>query len=276
MQNQPTSRAISQLAALLLAIALGLTANSAHAASELILPYPITFGTIPAATFDEGQERIGDANLVVEKLDSGNVRIFSESGIKDGARTIASAELAPITGGKQLRLLAQNSQSFDTNGKLISTTSIDHESRIATCTYPNGRKGKSGSMTSEELSLPDGDRVANVPLNLLFSPLIRGEVESVDFQVFLCRGGPHLVDFHAQVVRRDDNTEGTGDLVEVRYGPDLGAIVSLLTQALMPQLSFWFDPTSPTPWLAHRMPLYANGPEVFVVRQGVPTNWLVD
>jgi hypothetical protein len=45
---------------------------------------------------------------------------------------------------------------------------------------------------------------------------------------------------------------------------------------MIPRLSFWFDPTTPTPWLAYRLPLYSKGPEVLVVRDGVPTRWLAD
>ena len=44
----------------------------------------------------------------------------------------------------------------------------------------------------------------------------------------------------------------------------------------MPKLSFWFDPRSASPWLAHRIPLYSKGPEVFVIRDGLPTGWFPD
>ena len=57
-----------------------------------------------------------------------------------------------------------------------------------------------------------------------------------------------------------------------KLSPDFGAFFSLLANAVVPRLSFWFDPAAPSPWIAHRMPLYADGPVVFVVRQGIETN----
>jgi hypothetical protein len=131
-------------------------------------------------------------------------------------------------------------------------------------------------MRTQRVPLPKHDRVANVPLNLLFDPLIRGDAAMVDFQILLCRSYAKVVDFKARVVRRDNGTDGNEHLVEVRYGPDFGSFFSLLANAIVPQLSFWFDPASPNPWIAHRMPLYTNGPEVFVVRQGTETNTLLD
>ena len=84
------------------------------------------------------------------------------------------------------------------------------------------------------------------------------------------------MDFHASVVRRESRTAENPDLVEVRYEPDLGTIVSFIARTVTPKLSFWFDPAAPARWLAHRMPLYADGPEVFVVRQGVSANLFID
>jgi hypothetical protein len=104
---------------------------------------------------------------------------------------------------------------------------------------------------------------------------VRGEVSTVSFQLLLCRGGPRLMDFQARVVRRESGPDGR-ELVEVRYGPDLGMVVSLFARAMVPKLSFWFDAKGDNQWLAHRIPLYSEGPEMFVVRRGVPTQWLVD
>jgi hypothetical protein len=131
-------------------------------------------------------------------------------------------------------------------------------------------------MRTHRLPLPKHDRVANVPLHLLFQPLIKGDAATVDFQILLCRSHAKLLDFQARVVRRNDGADEGEHLVEVRYGPDFGSVFSLLAKAIVPRLSFWFDPTAPSPWIAHRMPLYADGPEVFVVRQGIETNILLD
>lgn len=241
--------------------------------SELMLPYPAIYGKIPAATFDTGRHRIGDADLEVEKLEDGTVRIFAESGVDGGARTIATATLAPIIDTNLLRPIFQQSHSFDANNEELGTMSIDHRIGEATCRFPHST---GEGMRTQRVPLPEHDRVANVPLNLLFDPLIKGDASTVDFQILLCRSDAKLVDFKARVVRRDDGADGSEHLVEVRYGPDFGAFFSLLANAVVPRLSFWFDPASPSPWIAHRMPLYTDGPEVFVVRQGIETNTLLD
>jgi len=256
---------------LLIAAVLGaalLAPAVARAESEILIPYPRAFGTIPAATYDQEHQRVGGAHLVIERLESGNVRILSESGIDRGARTVASAELAPVDSGHLLQLLTEESRSFDRDGTSLGVLRIDHRIASASCTSPNG----SGD-TRKQISLPEADRVVNVPLNLLFLPLVRGDLETVNFQFFMCRGGPRLLDFEARVAARNGSKRG-GNLVEVRYGPDFGAVVSLIAQGLIPQLSFWFDPDAQGAWIAHRLPLYSKGPEVFVIRDGVPANWL--
>ena len=55
-----------------------------------------------------------------------------------------------------------------------------------------------------------------------------------------------------------------------------GPILSFIARAVTPQLSFWFDPAAPSRWLAHRMPLYSDGPEVVVVRQGVSAKLFIE
>lgn len=250
-----------------IAVATGLLAAAPVGAdSGLSLPYPAVFGKIPASTFDVSRRRVGDANLVIEKLGNGNVRMLSESGVEGGARTVASVELVPVGDGTQLRPLTQQSRSFDPDGNPLGVLNIDHRSAEGTCTKP-GKDGEAAD--TQRVPLPETDRVVNVPLNLLFEPLVKGEAKTVDFQVLLCGGGPRLMDFHAKVVSRKDGSDGDTHLLEVRYGPDLGAVASLLARSFVPRLSFWFDPSAAEPWLGHRMPLYTDGPEVFVVRQGV-------
>jgi hypothetical protein len=238
-----------------------------------MLPYPTSFGEIPAATFDAGRQRVGDANLKVEKLEDGSVRIFAESGVDGGARTTATATLAPIVDTNLLRPVFQQSRTLDANDELLGLMKIDHLTGEATCSRPHS---DGDGMRIQRVPLPSHDRIANVPLNLLFEPLVKGDASTVDFQILLCRNDAKLVDFQARVVRRENAADGSEHLVEVRYGPDFGAVFSLLARAIVPRLSFWFDPASPSPWIAHRMPLYADGPEVFVVRQGIETNTLLD
>ena len=241
--------------------------------SGLMLPYPAIYGRIPAATFDAGRHRIGDANLKVEKLDDGTVRLFVESGVDGGARTVATATLAPIVDTNLLRPVFQQSRSFDADNEPLGVMSIDHRTGEATCSLP---RSDGEGMRTKQVPLPEHDRVANVTLNLLFDPLVKGDVSTVDFQILLCRRDAKLLDFRARVMRRENGADGSEHLVEIRYGPDVGSVFSLLANAVVPRLSFWFDPASPSSWIAHRMPLYADGPEVFVVRQGIETNTLLD
>ncbi|MEE9609379.1 MAG: hypothetical protein V3U03_16685 [Myxococcota bacterium] len=244
---------------------LALLSAPARAESSLVLPYPSVFGTIPASTYDAERHRVGAAHLVLEKRDNGHVRIFSESGIDGGPRTVATAELAPIEAGEGLRLLSQESRSFDAEGTPMGILRIDHTTATASCANPNGD-------IEAQIDLPERDRVANVPLNLLFLPLVSGDVDRVTFQVMTCRGGARLLDFEAHRARRGDRNAER--LVEVRYGPSLGRVLSALAGTLLPKLSFWFDPNARNAWVAHRVPLYTMGPEVLVVRDGVPANWL--
>jgi len=241
--------------------------------SDLMLPYPASFGKIPAATFDAGRHRVGGANIEVEKLEDGTVHILAESGVDGGARTIATATLAPIVDANLLRPIFQQASTFGADNEPLGTMRIDHVSGEATCSRP---KSDGEGMRTQRVPLPSHDRIANVPLNLLFDPLVRGDAATVDFQILLCRNNAKLVDFQARVVRRGAGTDASDHLVEVRYGPDFGSVFSQLAKTVVPRLSFWFDPASPSPWIAHRMPLYTDGPEVFVVRQGIETNTLLD
>jgi hypothetical protein len=256
------------LAAALAAALLGL-ARHAGAESALRMEYPASFGTIPAATYDSERHRVGAAHLVAEHLDDGNVRLFSESGITGGVRTVVTAELAPEPGGRWLRLLLQESRSFAPDGTPRGHLRIDHRTRKGSCTAYSGHGG------TRTLELPAEDRVANVPMNLFFLPLVRGDAERIDFQLFLCGGGPRLVDFEA--TRAPANgSETPREVVEVRYGPQLGPVLSLFARSFLPRLSFWFDRAQPHRWLAHRVPLYGGGPEVLVIRDGIPPGWLAD
>jgi hypothetical protein len=244
-------------------------AGGARAESSLRLPYPDDFQTLPASTYSSG-EWVGNANVVIEQRDEGVVRMFIENGFEGGARTVLSAELGAIDGGHALRPVWQESRSFDPNGRPLGILRIDHQRRVASCT-PGPDADPQAAV---EVPLPDGDRVANVPLNLLFLPLVRDERSEVDFQFFLCGGGPRMLDFEAHVAERRNGGPGGRHLVEIRYGPDFGPFSSMLRGTVVPRLSVWFDPQARTPWLAHRLPLYSDGPEVLVVRDGVPRDWL--
>jgi hypothetical protein len=253
--------------ALLLAAGV-LAAATARAESGLLMDYPDFFGAIPASTYDVHRKQVGTARLVIEKLESGNVRMSSESGFTGGAHTIVNAELTPVNGGRKLRPLLQQSRSFDDGGKPLGVLSVDHRRAMASCAKPDGG-------LVEEMALPPQDRVANVPLNLFFLPLVRREIEEISFQLFMCGGGARFVDFVANLAPGSQNGKSRHNVVEVRYGPDFG-FAALVARSFVPKLSFWFDPRTPHRWMAHRLPLYGKGPEVFVVRNGVPTSWFGD
>jgi hypothetical protein len=243
-------------------------AGSASAESALRLPYPANFGSIPASTYDTEHNRVGDAHLVIETLEGDRVRLVVESGIEGGARTVATAEFEAIENRRFLRLLKEESRSIDEKGVPLGVLSIDHENGVASCEKAGG-----GDMESQKLTLPPQDRVANVPLNLLFQPLIDGSTETLSFQVLLCRFGARLIDIDARVVEPDDDNDAS-PFIEVEYQPNFGRFVSLVASNVLPKLSIWFDPRSSSPWIAHRVPLYSKGPEVIVVRDEVAKDWL--
>jgi hypothetical protein len=247
-----------------LSAALLLLASSAPPAtgeSSLSLSPPGIFGEIAADTYDEAGQRVGDANLHVRRLPSGNVLMEILSGIRGSARFSASAELAPNGPDGTMRLVRESTQAIDQEEQPMGVTTIDHVAGVAQC----GTREGSGEEPAR-IDLPTDDRVVNVPLNLLFQPLARGEVEVVDFQVLLCRAGARIVRAQAKVA---DATGTGGDrIVEVSYSLDLGPLLSRLAAPFMPQLSFWFNENSPGEWVGYRMPLFSSGPTVFVVRSG--------
>lgn len=246
------------LAAALLAAS---PAAPAAADSEVSLPAPSVVGNIPAETYDLDGQRVGEAALGFTKREQGGWLLRARTGIEGAARTEMRAELAPDENGGA-RLLSQRSESHDAEGRSLGVMSIDHERGVATCGRPPGSDDE-----AVELPLPEPDRVVNVPLNLLFEPLVRGEKEVVEFQLLLCRvRGGRLVDARATVAS-EAQEEGEG-MVEVRYELDLGPILSRLAAPFLPKLSLWFDESSPGGWVGHRMPLFSKGPTVLVVRNG--------
>jgi hypothetical protein len=246
-----------------------LVAGTAAAESALRLPYPAKFGLIPASTYDTDYKRVGDAHIVLENLSDDRIRLVVESGIEGGARTVATAELEPIEDHRFLRLLRQESRSIDADGVALGVLTIDHQKGVASC-----EKGGSGDLNTQRLTLPDQDRVANVPLNLLFQSLVDGSKDTLNFQVLLCRFGARLVDIDARVVSRGGDSSSASPFIEVEYQPNFGKFVSLVAQNLMPRLSVWFDTRVSISWIAHRVPLYSKGPEVLVIRDAVASDWL--
>jgi hypothetical protein len=261
-------RSPRSLTILVVACTVVLATVTSRAESVFEFAYPTQFGRVPAATYDDEGNHIGAADLLIEKQDDGRVRIFTLSGRDEGARTVASALFAPLARERSMRLVRQESRSFDGDGRELGLLELDHVAGIGSCTGPNGE-------APVTLSLPTEDRVVNVPMNLLFLPLVRGEISSLQFQLFLCREGARLMDFEAWVAK-DAEAAAAAQLIEVGYRPDFGSVVSLVARNFVPKLTFWFDRSKPHDWMGHRMPLYSGGPEVLVLRDGVPSHRLAD
>jgi len=249
------------------------TSGLAGAESELVLPMPERFGAVPAATYDEDGQRVGDAQLSLEQLANGLVRMTAESGIEGAERNVVSAVLRPtgVNGERHLQLVSQSSRSYDAKGRSLGQLVVDHGNAVGRCIPPPDDGGR-----VKTVDLPAHERVANVPVNLLFLPLAKGERDKVQFQIMLCSGGPRLVDATAEVARRVRTQEGPRDIVEIRYEMDFGPLLSRLARPFLPRVAVWFDADEPESWLAHRMPLYAKGPTVMVVRTGVQPRVLED
>ena len=253
------------LSAFLLAIAVSaLAVGPARAESSLRLPPPAVFGSIPSATYDEAGKKIGEAHLDILKLASGNIYILASGSIAGAESMVLSTELVPVDGGSALRPLWQMSHSWDKAGHSLGVMFIDHEKGEAFCSHEDGN-----TAPPDRLAIPQPDRVAHVPLNLLFLPLAKGETEEIKFQFLLCAIGPTFVDAKATVARTIPGHDGKDPLVEVRYELDLNPVLATVARPFLPRFAFWFDPLARDPWVAHRMPLASRGPAVLIVRTGV-------
>ncbi len=237
-------------------------ARPSAAESALRLEVPTAYGRVPASTYDEHGRRVGGAELSIEEGANGQVTLAVASGIEGGERTVASAELVRVDGGEALQILRQRSQSMGADGKLLGVLSIDHVKGIGSCSPPPG-DGR-----TQTLKLPADDRIANVPLNLLFLPLARGETDEMSFQIFLCRFGPRVLDAQAKVSRRGPARDGEPQPVKVEYELQLPPYLLALARPFLPRIAMWFDAASEGVWLGHRMPLFSKGPTVMVVRSG--------
>lgn len=246
----------------------------AWAESAVRLPPPHVFGKIAAGTYDEDGRRVGPAAMGAERLQDGRVRLSVESGFRGSARTHAEALLAPSGEDGALRILSQMSHSFDEKGEPMGILSIDHVKGVATCTA-----APADGERVRRFALPPSDRVVNVPLTLLFQRLVTGDTKEVDFQVFVCTGGPRLLDARATRVSPASADHASRDavpeLVEVRYNVDLGPVLTSLVRPFVPRMSVWFDADDPSRWVGHRVPLYGRGPTVLVVRSGFSPGVLV-
>ncbi len=243
-----------------------LTAATAGAESLIHLPVLDDSPALAGTTFDPSGRAVGRSSLRVEELAEGLQRLEIEMAVDAGGQNLSQATLAPTPGGANgesggLRLIEERSQSTRADGVRLDLLVIDHEQGRASCIPDQG-----GAEAAKHVALPDPDRVVNVPMQLLFQPLVLGEVEEVRFQIVLCSDGPQLQDMIA--VRGPLFERDGREVVEVRYGPDFGSAVAFLASRLLPRFSFWFDAKDGA-YLGHRMPLHQKGPEVVLVRSGL-------
>jgi hypothetical protein len=257
------SRSLCVCALALLAAAV--SAGAASAESGLRLPPQEALGAIPASTYDEEtSKRLGDAKIELARLPSGNVLMIASGSIQGAEAISLAAELEKTPDGAAMRPVWQQSHSWDAQGRTQGIMWIDHAKHRALCT-----PAEQENEPTFEVQLDQPDLVANVPMHLLFLPLVSGAQKEVSFQFLACKA-KRAVPAKASVAQRLTPDDGTAPLIEVRSELDLGPVLTPLARAFLPRFSFWFDPTSRSGWVGHRMPMFTGGPEVLVVRTGVP------
>lgn len=158
----------------------------------------------------------------------------------------------------RLQPLLQESRSVDADGKPLGVMTIDHRKETGTC-HPTGGERRS-------VPLPADDRVANVILAQALVPLAGVGKGEQPFQILICRPTVRVVSAVARVRPREAWKQS--NLVEIRTGADLGPVLNRLLSPWLPSVSIWFDGSKPA-WLGHRVPLFAKGPTVTVLRADV-------
>jgi hypothetical protein len=241
----------------------------AFAESEFNLDPPSDSKRIDATTFDAAGREVGRSFFEVKTSEAGLHQMKIELAMTEGGLNRSEATLETVrnvaTGESRWRLREQRSQATRADGVALDLLVIDHRERRASC-YASTEMNPVGRHTD----LPENDRVVNVPLQLLLMPLARGDVETIRFQLVLCRSGPVLQDMVA--VRGPLSQHNGRDVVEIRYGPDFGDTIAFFASRLLPRFSFWFEAESGR-YLGHRMPLYRKGPNVLLIREGMePTD----
>lgn len=260
----------SLAAATVLSVVVGLSPDSAEAESSLALRAETALEPIGATTFDEAGRAIGRSSFEAWTEDDGSHRMRVTMRTDDGGRNVSQAVLAPIAGGLAgaattkdltLRVLEERSQSTTSDGRRLPLLVIDHRAGRVSC-FDEGEPRSAG----RHVEIEGDDRVVNVPMQLLFTPLVSGERDAIHFQIAACDEGPVLHDMIA--IRGKTRTQAGRKIVEIEYGPDFGEAIAWLASRLLPSFSFWFDADSGA-YLGHRMPLHRKGPEITLVRQGL-------
>jgi len=241
---------------------------SSIADSSLELPLQDPFGALPAATYDENtMNRVGDARVSLTRLPNGNLLMVAAGAIQGAEASVVMSELERTKDGSGLRPVWQESHSWAAGGQSHGLMWIDHRAGRALCTPADD-----SDESPFELTVQNPDLIANVPMHLLFLPLVSGAKEEVNFEFLVCK--LHRVVSAKARVARHLASSSAGDLIEVRSEIDLGPILTPLARAFLPRFSFWFDTGEPERWVGHRMPLGTGGPQVLIVRAGIPVREL--
>lgn len=265
-----TPRWLARLTPIAVLGALLFAPTTAVAESSLFLEMGAGLERIGATTFDQAGQAIGRSDFEAWTEDDGSRLMRVTMRTDAGGQNVSQALLAPVAGGlagapgtaaETLRVVEERSHSTTADGKTLPLLVIDHRAGRVSC-YDAGNTESQG----RHVAIEGDDRVVNVPMQLLFLPLARGEVDAVRFQIAACEDGPTLYDMIA--VRGGTRTKRGRRVIEVEYRPDFGKAVAWLAARLLPSFSFWFDADSGA-YLGHRMPLHRKGPEITLVRQGL-------
>ena len=242
----------------------------------MMLWAPSVLEAVGATTFDENGEPVGESSFEVETEADGRRHMFVKMAIEGGGSNVSEATFVPAepaaeaalgageSGAKDeipLRLVEQRSQATTAEGVAFPLLVIDHEAGRVTC-YP----AEEDDTPPQYVDIPEEDRVVNVPMQLLFMPLVRGEVDTLRFQIAMCKPEPTLYQMIA--VRSKPIMRDGREIVQIKYGPDLGKTIAWFASRLLPSFAFWFD-AGDGEYLGHRMPLHREGPEVLLVRSGL-------
>jgi hypothetical protein len=256
----------------------GLDPAPLAAESMIVLESPGELEGIGATTFDQNGNVVGESSFDIVTEETGVRHLTVKMEIEGGGSNVSEAMLAPILGatsgshaGSQIaqplgqrrsfRLLEERSQATRADGVSLELLVIDHTKGRVSCYPPDGNL-----TNGRHIDLPRDDRVVNVPMQLLFQPLVSRQVAKLRFQIAVCRDGPLL---HKMIAERGTMSRRDGrDVIEIRYGPEVSRAIAWFASRLLPSFSFWFDADNGG-YIGHRMPLHRKGPEILLVRQGL-------
>lgn len=221
---------------------------------------PDRFGSVPATSYDANGRPNGLAQLSMVHAGDGAVRVGVHVVLDDGIHANLRATLEPRA-HNMLQLIRERAEVLGPQGARISQMQIDHRHGWARCTGADGK--------TDAVALPHPDRVANIPMNLLFRPLVDGQKQQVNFQTLLCGDPARIINTQAILTQNMPRLFQGHRLVEIRYRFDLGPVLSMLARPFLKHVTFWFEPAAPVPWVAHRIPLYAQGPTIMIMRNAL-------